>query len=99
MVLMSNNNHEDWFIKQRRDQALREAYIGEYADASSDVPFYAIESFDTHYCEDCEDDTEILEEIKVSFSENPLGDVIVNIKRIRNPRIYCRECLTGIELE
>lgn len=89
----------DWFQAQRRLEALKDAFVQTYADSVTEIQFYAVESFDTFFCEECQDETEILEEVEVKFAEESIGGLRAEILRLRSPRRYCRECLSAISLE
>ena len=89
---------EDWFLRQRQEQALTDAFIYTYADTETEQTFHAIDTFDTTYCHDCHEETEMIEEIRVSFMGEVGGqEMHAQIHRLRHPRIFCRECLSAID--
>lgn len=95
---MADDKDLDWFRHQRQQEALRNAYVETYADSETDIPFYAIESFDLAFCLECAEETEVLEEVEILFNEEDAGELEVEVVRLKKPRRYCRECLAGIAL-
>jgi len=95
---VTNEKDLDWFRQQREQEALRNSYVETYADSETDISFYAIESFDVAFCLECAEETEILEEVNISFDEDSAGNLGAEIIRLKIPRRYCRECLSGVTL-
>lgn len=92
------SEQNDWFQEHHREQALRDAFIYTYADADTDQQFYAVDTLDTTHCPECNEDVEMVEEVEVSFMGEPGGLLRAEIARLRDPRLFCRECLTAVEL-
>lgn len=89
----------DWFRASREQHALQDAFVSIYRDERHGTVFYGIDTFDPAFCSQCAETTEMVEEVTVVFVETEKSETIAEVKRMKCPRILCRECLTFLDVD